>query len=234
MVLEASKEVPPLSSTTKPITNPLDGWSRPHWIDSPFTFSPLFWDFDTIEDKLSDHLPTSLTKKSLGFSLVGFVFYIFMFAAFGTIVMWRLRFSLWITCKRITRYASRGRYGNGGSATGRKFTTESYAIEEAHANGGVFMSLRSLPHSSLSSSRSGSTFKPLQRFNLSLPPGSSTFNPRFTSSEVLYVVGRAAMYFVTLWLFRPYWNSNRQLLHWIDNFVVLSLTRRCRELFSNQ
>ena len=63
MVLEASKEVPPLSSTTKPITDRLDGWSRPHWMDSPFTFfSPPFWDFDTIEDKLSDHLPTSLTR----------------------------------------------------------------------------------------------------------------------------------------------------------------------------
>ena len=74
MVLEASKEVPPLSSTTKPITDPLDGWSRPHWMDSPFTFSPPFWDFNTIEDRLSDHLPTLLTKKSLGFSLVGFIF----------------------------------------------------------------------------------------------------------------------------------------------------------------
>jgi len=60
------------------------------------------------------------------------------------------------------------------------------------------------------------------------------FDPRFTSSEILYVVGRAVMYFVILWLFRPYWNSNRQLLHWIDNCVVLSLTRRCRELFPNQ
>ena len=171
MVLEASKEVPPLSSTTKPITDPLDGWSRPHWMDSPFVFSPPFWDFDTIEDTLSDHLPTSLTRKSLGFSLVGFVFYIFMFAALGTI-MWRLRFSLRITCKRITRYASRGRYGNGGSAAGRKFTADSYVMEEGHANGGVFTSPRSSPRSSLSSSRSSSTFKPLQRFNLL--PGSSS------------------------------------------------------------
>ena len=173
MVLEASKEVPPLSSTTKPITDPLDGWSRPHWMDSPFAFSPPFWDFDAIEDKLSDHLPTSLTRKSLGFSLVGSVFYIFMLAALGTI-MWRLRFSLRITCKRIARYASRGRYGNGGHAAGRKFTTEGYAMEEGHVNGGVFTSPRSSPRSSLSSSRSGSTFKPLQRFGLGLLPRSSS------------------------------------------------------------
>jgi len=172
MVLEASKEVPPLSSTTKPITDPLDGWSRPHWMDSPFVFSPPFWDFDTIEDKLSDHLPTSLTRKSLGFSLVGFVFYIIMFVALGTI-MWRLRFSLRATCKRVTRYSSRGRSSNGGSISGRKFTTDSYDMEEGHANGGVFTSPRSSPRSSLSSSRSASTFKSLQRFNLGLLPGSS-------------------------------------------------------------
>jgi Golgi apyrase len=173
MVLEASKEVPPLSSTTKPITDPLDGWSRPHWMDSPFTFSPPFWDFDTIEDKLSNHLPTSLTRKSLGFSLVGSVFYIFMLGALGAI-MWRLRFSLRATFKRITRYASRGRSGNGGHGAGRKLTTDSYAMEEGHANGGVFTSPHSSPRSSLSNSRSGSTFKPLQRLTLGLIPGSSS------------------------------------------------------------
>ena len=171
MVLEASKEVPPLSSTTKPISDPLDGWSRPHWMDSPFVFSPPFWDFDTIEDKLSDHLPTSLTRKSLGFSLVGSVFYIFMLGALG-MIMWRLRFSLRATFKRIARYTSRGRYGNGGYMTGRKGTPDGYAMEEGYANGGVFTSPRASPRSSSSSSRSGSTFK-LQRLN-GLLPGSSS------------------------------------------------------------
>ena len=142
-------------------------------MDSPFAFNPPFWDFDTIEDKLSDHLPTSLTRKSLGFSLVGFVFYILMFAALGTI-MWRLRFSVRATYKWITRYASKGRSGNGGSVPGRKFTTDSYAMEEGQVNGGVFTSPRSSPRSSLSSPRPGSTFKSLQRFNLGLLPGSST------------------------------------------------------------
>jgi hypothetical protein len=121
---------------TKPITDPLDGWSLPHWTDSPFTFSPPFWDFDTIEDKLSDHLPTSLTRKSLGFSLVGSTFYIFMLGVLGAI-MWRLRFSLQAMFKRITRYASRGRSGNGGHVAGRKLTTDSYAIEEGHADGSL-------------------------------------------------------------------------------------------------
>ena len=169
MVLEASKEVPPLSSTTKPITDPLDGWSRPHWMDSPFAFSPPFWDFDTIEDKLSDHLPTSLTRKSLGFSLVGFVFYIFMLGALG-MIMWRLRFSLRATFKRITRYTSRGWRGSSGYTTGRKFISDSYAMEEGHANGSAFTSPRSSPRSSSSNSRSGSTFK---RLTLGLLPNSS-------------------------------------------------------------
>ena len=171
MVLEASKEVPPLTSTTKPITDPLDGWSRPHWMDSPFVFSPPFWDFDAIEDKLSDHLPTSLTRKSLGFSLVGFVFYITMLTGLG-MIMWRLRFSLRATCKRITRYVSRARNGNGGYTAGRNFMTDGYAMEEGHAKG--FASPRSSPRSSSSSSRTGPAFKPLQRFNLGLLPGSST------------------------------------------------------------
>ena len=172
MVLEASKEVPPLSSTTKPITDPLDDWSRPHWMDSPFTFSPPFWDFDTIEDKLSDHLPTSLTRKSLGFSFVGFLFYIFMLGALG-MVIWRLRFSLRATFKRIGRYASRGRPGNGGYTAGRKITSDSYAMEEGCASGELFTSPRSSPRSSLSNTRSSSTFKPLQRFTVNLLPGSS-------------------------------------------------------------
>ena len=173
MVLEASKEVPPLSSTTKPITDPLDGWSRPHWMDSPFAFSPPFWDFDTIEDKLSDHLPTSLTRKSLGFSLVGSVFYIFMLGALWMIV-WRLRFHMLATLKRITRCASRGRYGNGGYAAGRKHTPDTYAMEEGHADGGVFTSPRSSPRSSSSSPRPGSAFKPLQRLTHGLLPGPSS------------------------------------------------------------
>ena len=148
-------------STTKPITNPLNGWLRPHRMDSPFTFSPPFWDFDTIEDKLSDHLHTSLTRKSEGFSLVGSVFYIFMLDALREII-WRLRFSLRATFKRITGYTSRGRSKNGGHAAGRKLTTDSYAMDEGHANGGVFASPRSSPRSSSSSSGSGSIFEPLQ------------------------------------------------------------------------
>ena len=88
--------------------------------------------------------------------------------------MWRLRFSLRATFKRIRRYTLRGRSGTGGHAAGRKLTTDSYAMEEGHANGGVFTSPHSSPRSSLSNSRSGSTFKPLQRLTLGPIPGSSS------------------------------------------------------------
>ena len=185
MVLEASKEVPPLSSTTGPITDPLDGWLRPHWMDSPFTFSPPFWDFDAIEDKLSDHLPPSLTRKSLGFSFVGFVFYSFMLGVLG-VIMWRMRFSLRATFKWITRYASRGRHGNGGYTAGRKITSESYTMEEGHANGIIPASPRSSLRSSLSSTRSSPNFKTLQRFprpsSPSRPSRSSAINTSLTRS----------------------------------------------------
>ena len=46
-----------------------------------------------------DYLPASLTRESLGFSFVSFVFYISMFAALG-VIMRRFNF-LWATCKQI-------------------------------------------------------------------------------------------------------------------------------------
>jgi len=88
-------------------------------------------------------------------------------------ITWRLRFSLRATFKRVARYASRAGCGNSGHA-GRVFTSDIYAMEEGYANGRVFASPRSSPRSSLSNSRSGPTFKPLQRFTLGLLPGSSS------------------------------------------------------------
>jgi hypothetical protein len=52
-------------------------------------------------------------------------------------IMWRLRFSLRASFKRITRCASRGMPGNSGHVAGRKLKTDNYAMEEDHANGGV-------------------------------------------------------------------------------------------------
>ncbi|KAJ7481117.1 nucleoside-diphosphatase [Mycena galericulata] len=74
MVLEASKEVPPIAKSARPLVDPLD---EPDNGDSPIKpIRPPFIDFGAIEDKLTPHLPKSLTRTSLGFSPVIFLFYV--------------------------------------------------------------------------------------------------------------------------------------------------------------
>ncbi|KAJ6490709.1 nucleoside-diphosphatase [Mycena vitilis] len=73
MVLEASKEVPPIVKSDPPIHDPLD---EPINSDSPIQpIRPPLIDFGAIDDKLEAHLPTALTRSSLGFSPVTFLFY---------------------------------------------------------------------------------------------------------------------------------------------------------------
>jgi golgi apyrase len=76
MVLEASKEVPPLLHNDRPLADPLEDLPDP--AHSPIRPIRPFLDFDAIEDSISDHLPTALTRQSLGFSFVGFLFYVMM------------------------------------------------------------------------------------------------------------------------------------------------------------
>ena len=69
MVLEASKEVPPVSKITKPIVDPI--YDIPNIEDSPFQpIRPPFLSLQGLEDRISPHLPQSLTRSSLGFSPV--------------------------------------------------------------------------------------------------------------------------------------------------------------------
>ncbi|KAJ7137847.1 nucleoside phosphatase family-domain-containing protein [Mycena epipterygia] len=73
MVLEASKEVPPIVKTDRPLVDPLD---EPDNSDSPIQpIRPPFIDIGAIEDRIEPHLPKSLTRSSLGFSPVIFLFY---------------------------------------------------------------------------------------------------------------------------------------------------------------
>lgn len=77
MVLEASKEVPPMIKTDRPLVDPLD---EPDNVDSPIKpIRPHLIDFDAIEDRLEPHLPKALTRSSLGFSPVIFLFYTMLF-----------------------------------------------------------------------------------------------------------------------------------------------------------
>ncbi|KAH6908318.1 nucleoside-diphosphatase [Coprinopsis sp. MPI-PUGE-AT-0042] len=66
MVLEASKQVPPQNKNSRPIVDPIDDINVSD--DSPFQpIRPPFLSFAGIEDRLSPHLPTLLSKESLGF-----------------------------------------------------------------------------------------------------------------------------------------------------------------------
>ena len=69
MVLEASKEIPLLSETDRPLTDPIENVP----VDSPIKpIRPSI--LEGIEDRISPHLPIVLTRTSLGFSPVIFLF----------------------------------------------------------------------------------------------------------------------------------------------------------------
>jgi Golgi nucleoside diphosphatase len=71
MVLEASKEVPLLSKTDRPLTDPIEDIP----VDSPIQpIRPPILSLEGIEDRISPHLPLVLTRTSLGFSPVVFLF----------------------------------------------------------------------------------------------------------------------------------------------------------------
>lgn len=119
MVLEASKEVPAASASVPPLVDPLDDISaNPNPPVQPIR--PPFLDFGAIEDKISHHLPASLSRESLGFSIVALFFYssIFMFVA---VVCHRLRHRIRSTLRRM--FAKKG----------RNYETEEYSMEEGQA-----------------------------------------------------------------------------------------------------
>ncbi|KAJ3998692.1 nucleoside-diphosphatase [Lentinula boryana] len=73
MVLEASKEVPPLHGTISPISDPQ--------IPEDFPVKPIrpWSSLDGLEDRLTPHLPPSLHRNSLGFSPVLLIFFTTIF-----------------------------------------------------------------------------------------------------------------------------------------------------------
>ncbi|KAJ3506436.1 hypothetical protein NLJ89_g6876 [Agrocybe chaxingu] len=75
MVLEASKEVPPLVKAAKPILDPIDDIENP----DEFPIKPIrppFLSLDGLEERITPHLPSSLSRNSLGFSPVLFLLYL--------------------------------------------------------------------------------------------------------------------------------------------------------------
>ncbi|PFH51714.1 hypothetical protein AMATHDRAFT_141905 [Amanita thiersii Skay4041] len=75
MVLEASKEVPAPSRGYRPIVDPID--DIPNIENAPFQpIRPPFLSIQGLEERISPHLPYSLTRSSLGFSPVLLFFYL--------------------------------------------------------------------------------------------------------------------------------------------------------------
>ena len=147
MVLEASKEVPPVSAKAKPIVDPLD--DIPDISTSPVQpIRPPFLDFDAFEDSISHHLPPSLTRHQLGFSPVAFVFYLFICALFAS-TLYRLRHRIRSTVRRFVNKRE------------RSYIAEGYMMEEGLSlTGGTLPSSRSAPGPRLSFNN---IVRPIQR-----------------------------------------------------------------------
>ena len=151
MVLEASKEVPALSKSSKPIADPIEA------VDDKFPIQPIrppFLSLDGIEERIAPHLPSSLHRSSLGFSPVLFLLYVFVVIVL-VIVFYPLRKRLRATCLRTVRNATKregGAYGDlleeGRLANGRPLSPTSgskwiYPLKR------VFSSPRTMPKKQL-------------------------------------------------------------------------------------
>lgn len=102
MVLEASKEIKPSSSSSRPLADPID--DIPASTPNP-PIKPIrpFWDLDgLLEEHVSPHLPTSLTRESLGFPPITILSYAIILIVVGYIIF-RLRHPLRVVRRRFLR-----------------------------------------------------------------------------------------------------------------------------------
>lgn len=122
MVLEASKEVRPLTKDHRPLVDPIDEIP-----DSPdFHVQPIrppFYSLEAIENRISPHLPIALTRPSLGFSPVLFLALV-CFCVFAVLAC-PLRRQLRASCLRSIRHVTK--------------REDEYALEEgAYFNGSPY------------------------------------------------------------------------------------------------
>ena len=105
MVLEASKEVPPLVKDTRPLPDPHE--AVPETDDPPTQLPQLPFpaDLDAING-VSSHLPLSLTRHYLSFPLVALVTCLFMVLLISFIT-YRLRRHIRICLRRLARFSSK-------------------------------------------------------------------------------------------------------------------------------
>ncbi|KII88173.1 hypothetical protein PLICRDRAFT_110398 [Plicaturopsis crispa FD-325 SS-3] len=120
MVLEASKEVPALPSTEGPLHDPLLDIPQPANSSAPVKHGRPPFHFG-----LEDHLPSSLTRESIGgVTVLGLIFYAFVLCAIA-VVAYRVRHYARASIRRCVR-VSRG---------SRDFGAEGYAMEEGKSYG---------------------------------------------------------------------------------------------------
>ncbi|KAG6914172.1 hypothetical protein DXG01_001958 [Tephrocybe rancida] len=116
MVLEASKEVSPLSET-RPLVDPID--DIPDTADFPIKPIRPLWSLDAIEDRMTTLLPAKLSRTSLGFSPILFLLLVSMF--FFVVVVYPLRRQLRASCLRSIRQVTK--------------RDDGYSLEEGNPNG---------------------------------------------------------------------------------------------------
>lgn len=174
MVLEASKEVKPLSSHGRPLVDPVQDIPS-NLRNPPITpIRPPLLDLDAIEEKISQHLPPGLTRESLGFSPVMIIFYSVVLLILCCMTP-RLHRSFALALRRIKR------------ASLKRGADRAYMIEEGglskNTPSSIFPSfLRSLRRFASNPFRSRSPplnltshpIRPLLRHTHSSPPSSTT------------------------------------------------------------
>ena len=106
MVLEASKEVPPLVKDTRPLPDPHGVVAETDDPPTQLLQPPFPFDLDAIDDHISSHLPLSLTRHSLGFPLAALVTCLFM-VLLVSFITYRLRRHIRICLRRLARFSSK-------------------------------------------------------------------------------------------------------------------------------
>lgn len=155
MVLEASKEVPPLSKLDRPLVDPLD--DIPESSLNPIRpIRPPFLDLDAFEGHISPHLPKSLTRESLGFSPVVLMLYILLIGGVMA-VFYRMRRQLRTSFRRLLR---------GGRWRDREVTLDGYSMEEGTSKGYLSTSRPASPSGLLPPT----LLRPIRRFMSSSRP----------------------------------------------------------------
>ena len=106
MVLEASKEVPPLVKDTRPLPDPHEAVQETGDLPTQQLQPPSPFGLDAINDHISSHLPLSLTHHSLSFPVAALVTCLFM-VLLVSFISYRLRRHIWFCLRRLARFSSK-------------------------------------------------------------------------------------------------------------------------------